>query len=78
MESCWEDLANAIILQAVEDYRKARKVLKKYPDNKEANDMIRDTESFFRSDWYCMLTDIDGDKLKETLRREPIWKLRII
>ena len=70
MESCWEDLANAIILQAVEDYRKARKVLKKYPDNREANDMIRDTESFFRSDWFGVLTEIDGEYLLRKLKEE--------
>ena len=70
MESCWEDLANAIVLQAVEDYRKARKVLKKYPDNREANDMIRDTESFFRSDWFGVLTEIDGEYLLRKLKEE--------
>ena len=28
MKRCWEDLAQAIILQAVEDYRKARRRLR--------------------------------------------------
>ncbi len=49
MTDPYEDLAQAIILQAVKDYRAARKKTKYHPKNKEAKLMIQDCESLFRS-----------------------------
>ena len=49
----WEDLANAIILQAVEDYRKARKRVRTRPDQKIAQATIREVERFFKSWWFA-------------------------
>ena len=45
----YENLANAIILQAVKDYRDARRKIKRHPKDKEAKLMIQDCESLFRS-----------------------------
>ena len=42
MNRNWEDLANAIILQAVDDYRKCRRRVRQQPDQKEAQAMIRE------------------------------------
>ena len=67
----WEDLANAIILQAVEDYRKARKRVRTRPDQKIAQATIREVESFFRSRWFAQLTDIDSEMLIKRLKEEP-------
>ena len=53
MTAPWENLANAIILQAVKDYREARKKHKKRPKNEDAKLMIADCEAFFRSDWFA-------------------------
>ena len=72
MTDPWENLANAIILQAVKDYREARKKLKKRPKNEDAKLMISDCEAFFRSEWYRALTDIDGEMLIRKLREEII------
>ncbi|MBO4854125.1 MAG: hypothetical protein J5482_03130 [Oscillospiraceae bacterium] len=72
MTDPWENLANAIILQAVKDYREARKKLKKRPKNEDAKLMISDCEAFFRSDWYKALTDVDGEMLIRKLREEKI------
>ena len=72
MTDPWESLANAIILQAVKDYREARKKLKKRPKNEDAKLMISDCEAFFRSDWYRALTDVDGEMLIRKLREEKI------
>ena len=72
MTDPWENLASAIILQAVKDYREARKKLKKRPKNEDAKLMISDCEAFFRSDWYRALTDIDGEMLIRKLREEKI------
>ena len=72
MTDPWENLANAIILQAVKDYREARKKLKKRPKNEDAKLMIADCEAFFRSEWYRTLTDVDGEMLIRKLREEKI------
>ena len=72
MTDPWENLANSIILQAVKDYREARKKLKKRPKNEDAKLMISDCEAFFRSDWYRALTDVDGEMLIRKLREEKI------
>ena len=72
MTDPYEDLANAIILQAVKDYRTARKKAKYHPKNKEAKLMIEDCERFFRSDWFAALTSVDGQMLLRKLKEEEI------
>ena len=63
MTDPYENLANAIVLQAVKDYRDALKRLKKKPGNQTA-------ERFFRSGWYKALTSVDGEYLIQKLREE--------
>ena len=70
MTDPYEQLANAIILQAVKDYRDALKKLKKRPRYDPAKDMISEVERFFRSDWYRELTSVDGNFLIKNLRSE--------
>lgn len=57
MYTGYERLANGIILQAVDDYRKARKDLKLNIHNHEARIILNDCERFFpvRMVWgaYC-------------------------
>ena len=52
-------LANAIILQAVNDYRA-----------RSDKRTIGEIERFFRSEWFAMLTKLDGEALLEKLREE--------
>lgn len=66
----YEQLANAIILQAVKDYRYALKRIKMNPANKTAMADAMECERFFRSDWYCALTSVDGEYLINRLREE--------
>lgn len=66
----YEELANAIILQAVRDYRSALKSIKKYGKNKDAENTKCECESFFRSGWYRTLTQVDGEMLISALRAE--------
>ena len=68
----WENLANAIILQAVKDYREARKRLKRKPKNENAKLTVSDCEAFFRSKRFKALTDIDGEMLLRKLREENV------
>lgn len=55
----YEKLANAIIMQAVMDYRKT--------DNVEIKNSI---ERFFRSEWFYQLTEVDGEILIKRLKNE--------
>ena len=64
----YENLANAIILQAVEDYRAALKRLKRDPHNTSARQTAREVEEFFLSDWFKALTDADGEMILNRLR----------
>ena len=52
MTDPYENLANAIVLQAVKDYRDALKRLKKKPRNQTAMSDAMECERFFRSGWY--------------------------
>lgn len=69
-ENPCEKLANAIVLQAVSDYRAALKKVKKNPKNRDAIDEALQIEKFFRSEWYQVLTSVDGEYLIDRLRKE--------
>ncbi len=71
MKRNWEDLAQAIIIQAVTDYRRARRRVRAFPNQKVSQATIREVESFFRSRWFAQLTDIDGEMLIKRLKEEP-------
>ena len=66
----YENLSNAIVLQAAKDYRAARRKLKKKPGNTLAQAGIDSIERFFCSGWYKCLTDVDGEMLIRKLREE--------
>lgn len=55
----YEDLANAIILMAVKDYRQTK-----------CESTLTEIERFFRSGWFRMLTNINGEQLIRELRKE--------
>ena len=66
----YEKLANAIILQAVKDYRGALRILKKHPESISAKSTRDEVERFFRSGWYQVLTEVDGEMLIRRLQEE--------
>ena len=55
----YENLAKAIVLQAVKEYRLT---------DDEAE--LVEIERFFRSDWFGVLTDVDPEYLIRRLRKE--------
>ena len=67
---CWEDLANAIILQAVEDYRDACDALRRRPDWLFQEKRKRSLESFFRSEWFYTLSPLGEKTLPLFIRKE--------
>lgn len=70
MNGPYQNLANAIILLAVKDYRIAIRKLKKRPRYGPAQDMKNEVERFFRFDWYRELTSVDGEILIKKLQAE--------
>ena len=75
-EANYEKLANAIILQAVKDFRPAYRRLRRHPEDKLAQDTVREITKFFCSDYFCALTDLDGPALlqrEELLFSRPTW-----
>lgn len=69
-EDPYERLANAIILQAVADYRVALKKIKAHPKDRKAIDEALEIERFFRSGWYGQLTSVDGEYLIKRIQDE--------
>ena len=68
--NAYENLANAIIVQAAEDYRAALKKIKAHPKNRDViNEALR-IERFFRSGWYQRLTNVDGEFLIRKLQED--------
>ncbi len=70
MDQFYENLANAIILQAIADYRAALRLLRRNPAYSEARRVKAEVERFFRSPWYAVLTDLDGELLMAKLQKE--------
>lgn len=73
----YEDLANGIVKQAADDYKKALKDLKKAIkegwDFKAKNtpvQKIHELNRWFRSEWYEMLTKVDSEYLIQHLNME--------
>ena len=66
----YQNLVNAIVAQAAQDYLSALKKLKKNPRNRMAMDEAMQLEKFFHSGWYEILTDVDPDYLIRKLREK--------
>ena len=64
----WEDLANGIIEQAADDYKKALKRIEKSKQLKAAQE-IHSLNRWFRSEWFFMLTQVDPEYIIENLNK---------
>ena len=66
-----ENLANAIIIQACKDFRRAyKRYLRRYRSSDKPDAELLELESFFRSDWYKTLTSVDGEYLMDRIKKE--------
>lgn len=72
METPYENLANAIIIQAAKDYRKALRQLRRNPYYASAVYTKHEVEQFFRSQWFQLLTNVDPEYLIEELARADL------
>lgn len=66
----YKSLGNAVVLQAVKDYRAATKKLSRGRRNLEAEKMKEDCERFFRSQRFNIFTDLDGKDILSRLEKE--------
>lgn len=67
----YENLANAIIIQACKDFRRAyKRYLRRYRSSDKPDTELLELESFFRSDWYKALTSVDGEYLMDRIKKE--------
>lgn len=64
----WQQLANAIVEKAVQDYRNA--IRGRGFDIKPFKKTVAECEKFFKSDWCVMLTKADGNLILEQLKKE--------
>ena len=71
-EDPYEKLANAIIVQASKDYMTNLRKKKRNPGSVLAEHDIKECERFFCSDWYQVLTSVDGEYLMGRLRKEAL------
>ena len=73
-KDAYQSLAYAIVLQAVKDWRRAYRAAKRsYGMYLQGSwNRVYDCESFFRSEWFRVLTNdnIDGKLLIKRLRKE--------
>jgi len=64
------NLANAIILQAIKDFRGAYPILKKHPNNKAAAAEVKEITQFFCSEYFTLLSDANGPALLRKIKEE--------
>lgn len=66
---CWTALANAVILQAAEDYADACRRSRLRP-TRQSEARRRSLEKFFTSRWFRTLSGTDGEALMKRIREE--------
>ena len=66
----YENLANAIVLSAANDYRDALKKLARGRRNSDAERTKAECLCFFRSGWFGILTNLDPGVLIDKLDAE--------
>ncbi len=76
IDRAYLDLANAIVVQAANDYRNALDGFVSF-SKRPPEYHIKKIEKFFRSRYFRMLTKIDGEYLIERLRNEHKEKERL-
>jgi hypothetical protein len=58
----YERLAEAIVTRAVHDYNEATR--------RKNHEAVKRLERFFRSDYFCLLINLDGEDILKMMRRK--------
>lgn len=75
-DKCYEDLANAVITQAIDDYVKANKALMRRNRNKRLDNrekalleaQKKSVVKFIHSEWYHALTSVPPETIEKAIR----------
>ena len=67
MDENYERLAQAVIMRAVMDLRGAFRRLKRFPDDTMSQAEVRDITGFFCSQYFILLTSLDGPSLLQKI-----------
>ena len=70
VDDTYIELGNAIILQAVKDYRHALKKLAKFPEDYLSKRTKREVERFFRGSFFAAITNLHPEALIKKLNDE--------
>ncbi len=70
VQIAWENLANAIVMQALEDYLTAKAILRQRPDLKRPKEEIREFRALIRSDYFHAISALDEETIWEIIRIE--------
>lgn len=73
---CYQELANEIVLQAVKDYREFFEARLRNPSQSWAGHFVLECEKFFKSNYFGVLTNLDGKLLLKKLQEEIRRKIR--
>lgn len=64
------ELANAIIIKAAKDYKKALIKLNRNCNNTIAKTEKQEIERFFKGSWFKFLTKVSGETLMKRIQQE--------
>ena len=65
-----QDLLNAVVVQAAEDYREYSGRLLVNPEDREAAEGVEEVKSFFLSEDFCFYTRVEGSYILKKLEEE--------
>ena len=71
IEENYQALANAIALQAVQDYQTVYKTSLKKPDDLFIKGKLEELRRFFDSQWFVDLTGADGANVVRRIEKNP-------
>lgn len=66
----YTELAAAIVERALQDYKTAAEHIKRKYNTTEAERTIHDVSKFLKSEWFAMLSDLNGKLLLKMMKEE--------
>lgn len=65
-----ENLVGGIVKKAVDDWKKAKRRLRKHPTSNSASYMVTDCERFFLSEYFYGMTGMSGEEFLKKLEEQ--------
>lgn len=75
MGTGYEAFGHAVVMQAVEDWRNAARMLRRHPDSAAARAELSEVEEFLLSPRFNVFCNLDGKALLTRLRAEAGMKV---